>query len=104
MESKIIFSEYSDFTFNFYQFTQYIIQYEDGKGDCKSQIRMSPEVAKLLHKTLGDNIEKYEELYGEIKTFTEEMKAKEKEELEKKMRKMEELEIEKQIEESKKEA
>lgn len=104
MEQKITFSEYNDFTFNFYLFSQYVIQYEEGKGVCKTQIKMSPEVAKLLHKTLGENIDKYEQLYGEIKTFTEEMKQKETEELNKTIRETEEKEIEKKINESKKEA
>ena len=38
------------------------------KAKVYARIVMTPMNAKLLHKALGDNLSKFEEKYGEIKT------------------------------------
>jgi hypothetical protein len=40
------------------------------KGAVMARVIMSPVHAKMLHRALGKNIEKYEELFGEIRTPT----------------------------------
>jgi len=37
------------------------------KAKVQSRVIMTPAHAKLLHKTLGDNLEKFEKQFGEIK-------------------------------------
>ena len=41
-------------------------------------ILMTPTNAKALHKALGDNLEKYEKRFGEIKIAPEELEARER--------------------------
>ena len=38
------------------------------KAKVYARIVMTPMNAKLLHKALGENLEKYEEKFGQIKT------------------------------------
>jgi hypothetical protein len=38
------------------------------KAKVYARVLMTPTNAKLLHKALGDNLHKFEEQYGEIKT------------------------------------
>jgi hypothetical protein len=38
------------------------------KAKVYARVLMTPINAKLLHKALGDNLQKFEEQYGEIKT------------------------------------
>ena len=39
------------------------------KAKVQARIIMTPMHAKLLHKTLSDNLSKFEKQFGEIKTF-----------------------------------
>ncbi|MBC8447671.1 MAG: DUF3467 domain-containing protein [Chloroflexi bacterium] len=43
-----------------------------------ARILMTPTNAKALHKALGDNLEKYEKRFGEIKIAPEELEARER--------------------------
>mgnify|MGYP005846903935 CR=1 FL=1 len=43
-----------------------------------ARILMTPANAKALHKALGDNLEKYEKRFGEIKIAPEELEAHER--------------------------
>jgi len=43
-----------------------------------ARILMTPTNAKALHKALGDNLEKYEKRFGEIKIAPEELEAHER--------------------------
>lgn len=65
--------------FNIYNFTFLVNLYEEGQLINLGKIKMSPETAKAFHKILGDNIKMYEETYGSINVYTEEVKEKEKE-------------------------
>ncbi|QUH22058.1 DUF3467 domain-containing protein [Alkaliphilus sp. B6464] len=85
-------SVYSDFVnigFNLYNFTLYFGSIEENSNQLMGKVKMSPETAKALRDALDKNIKTYEDTYGYINTFTEDVKIKEIELRERNMTKAE---------------
>lgn len=80
-----VYSDHLDLTFNMYNVNLLINCFEEGESLRLGTIKVSPTTAKAFLKLLQTNLEQYEELYGEIPTYTEEIKQKEKE-LDKKLK------------------
>lgn len=76
-----VYADNINWSFNMYTFTADIQSVGiDKLIQILGAIKLSPETAKLVHKELGDCIEKYEELYGvTIPMYTEECKKREQE-------------------------
>jgi len=88
MESKenvlnSVYADFSNISFNLHNFTLYFGGVEENVPQIFGKVKMSPESLKQFAKILNNNIESYEEIYGEIKTYTPEIAKKEKEFIEK---------------------
>lgn len=74
-----VYTDVIDVNFNMFNVTLFIKLMEDGPLPIDlGKVKMSPQTAKGLVNALQRNIEKYEELYGAIPIYTEEILEKEK--------------------------
>ncbi|MFW6025663.1 MAG: hypothetical protein ACOCRX_04910 [Candidatus Woesearchaeota archaeon] len=71
-----IFSEMVDVDFTMYAVTLSHFQFDKGEPQKLGNIKMSPESFKLHCKLLQQALKDYENIFGEIKTYTPEMKKK----------------------------
>lgn len=80
MEQQInsVYTDAVEVSFNIFNVTVGINLLED-KQIPLGKIKMSPQTAKAFCRILKENIDQYEELYGPINVYTEEIKEKEKE-------------------------
>ena len=80
MEQKInsVYTDSLDVSFNIFNVTVGINLLEDTQIPL-GKIKMSPQTAKAFLRVLGDNLKQYEEIYGPINVYTEEIAQKERE-------------------------
>ena len=73
-----MYADYTNVTFNLYNFSLYFGSIEENGAQVFGKVKMSPEAMKQFADLLQKNIKIYEETYGKINEFTEEVEKKEK--------------------------